>query len=134
MVADLQGSIGNQAYLLAQQDERLRELAGRIQCMFFLATPHRGSDYAKMLNNLLRASAVLSPKQYVADLARNSTAITAINDEFRFFADDLHIWSFYETLKTRAGTNSVLLVERDSAIIGTPLLSDSCFQSLRIRA
>ncbi len=82
----------------------------------------------------LAGKSVLSPKQYVADLTRNSTAITAINDEFRFFADDLHIWSFYETLKTRAGTNSVLLVERDSAIIGTPLLSDSCFQSLRIRA
>ncbi len=88
--------------------------------MFFLATPHRGSDSAKLLNGLLRASAVLSPKQYVADLARNSTAITVINDEFRHFADDLHIWSFYETLKTRIGTNSVLLVEKDSAIIGMP--------------
>ncbi|KAK3905373.1 hypothetical protein C8A05DRAFT_30781, partial [Staphylotrichum tortipilum] len=49
---------------------------------------------------------------------RDTTAITAINDEFRFFADDLHIWSFYETLKTRAGTNSVLVVERDSAVLG----------------
>ncbi len=115
MVADLDLK---QAYLLAQQDERFRELARRIQCMFFLATPHRGSDSAKLLNGLLRASAVLSPKQYVADLARNSTAITVINDEFRHFADDLHIWSFYETLKTRIGTNSVLLVEKDSAIIG----------------
>lgn len=88
--------------------------------MFFLATPHRGSDYAKLLNSLLRASTVLSPKQYVADLTRNSTAITVINDEFRPFADDLHIWSFYETIKTKTGTNSVLLVERDSAIIGVP--------------
>lgn len=88
--------------------------------MFFLATPHRGSDYAKLLNSFLRASTVLSAKQYVADLTRNSTAITVINDEFRFFADDLHIWSFYETLKTRTGINSILLVERDSAIIGMP--------------
>jgi hypothetical protein len=54
----------------------------------------------------------------VADIARNSTAITGINDEFRFFADDLRIWSFYETIKTRFGTSSGMIVARDSAVIG----------------
>ena len=111
--------LGNQAYLLAQQDKRTQELAGRIRGMFFFATPHHGSDYAKLLNSLLRASTVLGPKQYVADLARNSTAITAINHEFRLVADDLHIWYFYETLKTKTGTRSVMVVERDSAVLGT---------------
>ena len=86
--------------------------------MFFLGTPHRGSDYARLLNNVLRASTILSPKQYIADIARNSGAITAVNDEFRFFADDLHIWSFYETIKTRTGTSSGVIVDRNSAVIG----------------
>jgi hypothetical protein len=85
------------------------------------------------LNSLLQASAVFGPKQYVADLARNSAAITAINDEFRFFADDLHIWSFYETLKTRTGTNSVMVVERDSAIVGAlPRLPRFILQSYEL--
>ncbi|KAK4151819.1 hypothetical protein C8A00DRAFT_35538 [Chaetomidium leptoderma] len=112
------GLVMKKAYLLARQDERARELAERIKCMFFLGTPHRGSDSAKLLNSLLRASTILSPKQYVADIARSSGAVTVINDEFRFFADDLHIWSFYETIKTRVGISSSMIVERSSAVIG----------------
>jgi len=113
------GLVIKKAYLLAQQDDRYRELVGRIQCMFFLATPHRGSDSAKLLNSVLRASTFLSPKQYITDISRNSAALSVINDEFRFVNDTLQIWSFYETIKTRIGTNSSLIVERDSAVIGT---------------
>ncbi|KAH6632537.1 hypothetical protein F5144DRAFT_513009 [Chaetomium tenue] len=112
------GLVMKKAYLLAKQDKRASDLAERIECMFFLGTPHRGSDYARLLNNVLRASTILSSKQYIADIARNSGAITAINDEFRFFADDLHIWSFYETVKSRIGTSSGIIVGRDSAVIG----------------
>ncbi|KAH6855886.1 WD40-repeat-containing domain protein [Chaetomium sp. MPI-CAGE-AT-0009] len=112
------GLVIKKAYLLAQQDERTRSLAGRIRSMFFLATPHHGSDFANPLNNLLRATTILTPRQYVADIARNSAAIAAINNEFQIFADDLHIWSFYETVKTRVGINSALIVEKDSAVIG----------------
>ncbi|KAL2132432.1 hypothetical protein VTI74DRAFT_3801 [Chaetomium olivicolor] len=112
------GLVMKKAYVLARWEDRARDLVGRIQCMFFLATPHRGSDSAKRLNKLLRASAFLHPRQYVADITRNSGAISVINDAFRSFADDLHIWSFYETVKTRIGTSSVLVVERDSAVIG----------------
>ncbi|KAK4113314.1 hypothetical protein N656DRAFT_844254 [Canariomyces notabilis] len=112
------GLVIKKAYLLAQQDDRSRDLARRIQCMFFLGTPHRGSDSAKLLNNVLRASAFLSPKAYVVDINRNSGAISVINDEFRFYSDSLHIWSFYETVKTRLGTVATMIVDRDSAIIG----------------
>ncbi|KAM7207784.1 hypothetical protein V8F20_001826 [Naviculisporaceae sp. PSN 640] len=112
------GLVMKKAYILAQQDDRYHDFAQRIQCMFFLATPHRGSDSAKLLNSVLRASAFLSPKQYIVDIGRNSGALSVINDEFRFVSEALEIWSFYETVKTRLGTNSVMIVERDSAIIG----------------
>ncbi|KAM5344693.1 hypothetical protein ACJ41O_010555 [Fusarium nematophilum] len=79
------------AYLLARQDESAKSLADRIQCMFFLATPHRGSDASGLLNHFLKASRVMSPKLYVTDLNRNSGTITGINDAFRFHADDLRI-------------------------------------------
>jgi hypothetical protein len=87
--------------------------------MFFLATPHHGSDFATPLNSLLRATTLFSPRQYVADIARNSAAIATINGAFEAFADDLSLWSFYETIKTRIGLNSALIVEKDSALIGT---------------
>lgn len=86
--------------------------------MFFLATPHRGSESAKLLNNILRASAVLSPKQYISDIDKNSPVLTAINDEFRQCPDRLRLWSFYETIKTKVGMNTIMIVERDSATTG----------------
>lgn len=91
--------------------------------MFFLATPHRGSDSAKLLNNLLRASAVLSSRSYITDLSRNSTSLQIISDEFRMFADRLQLWSFHETLKTKVSSStSVLIVDRESAVLGTSTL------------
>lgn len=90
--------------------------------MFFLATPHRGSDFAKILNNILRASTVLSSRQYIADLSRNSSSLQLMNDEFRMLTDRLQLWSFYETWKTKVSTSaSILVVDRDSAVIGSLL-------------
>jgi hypothetical protein len=90
--------------------------------MFFLATPHRGADSSKLLNNILKASAIYSPKPYIADLSRGSGAISVINDEFRFHFDQVEIWSFYETVKMRLPTGSALIVDRDSAVIGIDIL------------
>ncbi|KAI0199392.1 hypothetical protein F4808DRAFT_432983 [Astrocystis sublimbata] len=113
------GLVIKKVYILAQQDPRDHLLASRIQCMFFLATPHRGSESARLLNNILRASTVLSPRQYIVDIFKGSPSLQVINDDFRGFADRLQLWSFYETLKTRTTpTSSVLIVERDSAVLG----------------
>ncbi|KAM7190687.1 Alpha/Beta hydrolase fold [Rhypophila sp. PSN 637] len=57
------GLVMKKAYILARQDDRYHEFANRIQCMFFLASPHRGSDSAKLLNSVLRVSPFLNPKQ-----------------------------------------------------------------------
>ncbi|KAI3320814.1 hypothetical protein HD806DRAFT_537878 [Xylariaceae sp. AK1471] len=113
------GIVMKKAYILAQQDPRDHGLADRMRCMFFLATPHRGSDSAKLLNNILRASTVLSSRQYISDIFKGSPSLQIINDEFRAFTDKVQIWSFYETLKTKtSATSSVLIVERDSAVLG----------------
>ncbi|KAI0432790.1 hypothetical protein F5Y09DRAFT_339347 [Xylaria sp. FL1042] len=113
------GLVIKKAYILAQQELNDHSLANRIQAMFFLATPHRGSDSAKLLNNILRASTVLSSRQYISDIFKGSPSLQIINDEFRAFADQVQLWSFYETLKTRtSATSSILIVERDSAVLG----------------
>ncbi|KAF4970428.1 hypothetical protein FSARC_2548 [Fusarium sarcochroum] len=112
------GLVIKKAYLLARQDETTKSLADRLQCMFFLATPHRGSDAAKMLDRILRAST--GTKNYITELNRNSGLITGINDSFRHHVNRIQLWSFYETLKTRKAGNSMLVVDRESAIIGAP--------------
>lgn len=113
------GLVIKKAYLLAQQDPNHHSLSNRIRCMFFLATPHRGSDSAKLLNNVLRASTVFSSRQYITDILKGSPSLQTINDEFRAFTGKVELWSFYETIKTRTGvTSSILIVDRDSAVLG----------------
>ncbi|KAH8678438.1 hypothetical protein BX600DRAFT_493699 [Xylariales sp. PMI_506] len=115
------GLVMKRAYLLARKSPESASLAERMRCMFFLATPHRGSESAKLLNNILRASTLLSSRQYITDIFKNSPALQLINDEFREFANRIQLWSFYETLKTRvSATSSVMIVERDSAVLGYP--------------
>lgn len=86
--------------------------------MVFLATPHRGSDSAQQLTNILRASLPHGSKPYLGDLARGSEALQSINEDFRHYSDDLQLRSFYETLKTNVGVKSVLIVDKASAILG----------------
>lgn len=60
----------------------------------------------------------LSGKDYINDLIPNSGAIQAINDDFRHIVQNLHLWSFYESVKTNLGVSQALIVEKDSAILG----------------
>jgi hypothetical protein len=107
-----------QTYILAIRDESARPLANRVSGMVFLATPHRGADLASTLSNLLKASMLHGEKPFLADLERNSIAIASINDEFRHYSDSLSLLSFYETKKTTLGYKSILIVGKDSAIMG----------------
>ncbi|KAL1841776.1 hypothetical protein VTJ49DRAFT_6614 [Mycothermus thermophilus] len=79
-----------------------------------------GSDAAQTLKDIL---AVTGPSPaYISDLKRNSLSNQVINDTFRQYANDINIWSFYETLETPIGPIfNVLVVDRESAILGYPL-------------
>ncbi|GKZ88791.1 hypothetical protein AnigIFM59636_009325 [Aspergillus niger] len=104
------------AYILAREDPTLKEIAARIHTLYFLATPHRGSDLAKTLANVLRVS--FGPKPFVLELERNSDSIQSINDSFRHVADHLQIWSFYETLPCSFMLTSAIIVDKTSATLG----------------
>ena len=84
----------------------------------FLATPHRGSDGASTLNLGMRISFAHADRQYTKDLERNSPALQSINDKFRHKADELELYSFYETFKTFIGYGNSMIVNRDSATLG----------------
>lgn len=105
------------AYILAREDPALRSLVRRIHTLYFLATPHRGSDLAKILMNILKIS--YGQKAFVADLELGSSLINSINDSFRHHAENLQLWSFYETSPCRISLLiSAIIVDKSSATLG----------------
>ena len=88
--------------------------------MVFLATPHKGSDLASALNNILRLSASHSPRAYISNLDRTSELLALLNDSFRHYIPDLILFSFYESQQTSLGIRSAIIVQKDSAILECP--------------
>ncbi|KAI0425000.1 NACHT and WD domain protein [Xylaria sp. FL1042] len=114
------GLVIKKAYILASENHAQHQLADRIRCMFFLATPHKGSEYASVLNRILKLSGltgITSSREYVSELSKGSTSAQLINEDFGRYASDLQIYSFYETLETSVGVSSFLVVDKDSAVL-----------------
>ncbi|KAH6975963.1 NACHT and WD domain protein [Ilyonectria sp. MPI-CAGE-AT-0026] len=109
------GLVIKKAFVLSKE---VSEFQDRIRCIFFLATPHRGSNYAAMFNNILTVSGVMSSQPYISDLTTGSTSAQRINDDFLKYANDLTIFSFYETLPMNIRISSRIIVEKNSAILG----------------
>lgn len=101
---------------MAVEDPAMRDLVQRVDTMYFLATPHRGSNLAATLNNILRVS--FGTKQFTIDLEMNSKMIATINQSFRHYSENLHIWSFYETQET--SFINARIVEKESATLEWP--------------
>ncbi|KAI0834348.1 WD40 repeat-like protein [Hypoxylon sp. FL0890] len=110
------GLVIKKAYMLARQDASYKCLGRRFYAIYFLATPHRGSDSAKTLKNLLRCA--FSLRAYVGDLQKGSGTIQVINDDFRQYSTDIDLWSFYETQHLDMGVFSRMIVDPDSAVLG----------------
>ncbi|KAG8161461.1 hypothetical protein KVR01_008448 [Diaporthe batatas] len=110
------GLVIKKMLLLAKQDPAASNIAARIHTLFFLATPHRGSNLANTLNNLLKLAIGHGPKSYVDNLYPDSEAITAINDQFRHVFQGINLYSFFETMPTALG----LIVEKTSAVLDLP--------------
>lgn len=107
------GLVIKKMYILAKQDAAYRDIAARFSAIYFLATPHRGADSAKLLSNILKA---LHERAYVSDLSRNSGAIQVINEEFRHIYEGLELWSFYETQTMKRFSSPI--VSPESAVLG----------------
>ena len=98
------GLVVKKAYILGKHGDKYAGIISRVHGIVFLATPHRGSQYAKLLNNIL-ATAPLGapPKAYVADLDTHAHAIQDINEQFRSSCANLALVSFFETQKIGLG-------------------------------
>ncbi|KAH7021505.1 uncharacterized protein B0I36DRAFT_388193 [Microdochium trichocladiopsis] len=109
------GLVAKKAYVLSQY---VPVFKNRIQAIFFLATPHRGSDYAATLNKILAISGLMSSRGYITDLTTGSTSTQTINDDFGKLASKLLLFSFYETQRMSIGISTCLIVEKHSAVLG----------------
>ena len=115
------GLIVKKAIILGQHDEHYRELVRAVSGIIFLSTPHRGSNLAEVLNRILSACIfTFSPKQYISKLAINSPTLQEVNEQFRNLAPNISIASFFETLKTTIDPSQVMVLQKDSSILGYP--------------
>ena len=117
VVHSMGGLVAKKAYLLGQNDAIYQGIIRSISAMVFLATPHRGTNLAEVLNRLL--TVILQPSQeFIADLNKSSPALEEINEQFRHIAPKLSIWSFYETLATPLGPMKIMVLDKDSSTLG----------------
>ena len=119
------GLVVKKAYVLGKYDGDYADMISQTHGIVFLATPHRGAQYAKILSNILATAPFFGPsKTYLADLEMHSMTLQDINEQFRTVCGDLSLMSFFETLKTNLIGKGLfvekLLVEKDSAVLGYP--------------
>lgn len=119
VVHSMGGLVVKKAYILGQNDEEYKSVINSISAIVFLATPHRGTGLAEVLNRVLKVS-FQSQQNFIADLNKSSPALEELNEQFRHIAPKLSIWSFYETLATAIGPKRMMVLEKDSSILGYP--------------
>ncbi|KAJ5712716.1 Cytochrome cd1-nitrite reductase-like C-terminal heme d1 [Penicillium malachiteum] len=118
IVHSMGGLVAKQAYIIGQHDHQFSDIVSSIRAIMFLATPHRGSNLAEILNRILTVSFFHSPKLYISELSTGSQTVAALNEQFRHLASKLEIISFYETLQTSYGPKKMMVVGKDSATLG----------------
>jgi hypothetical protein len=95
-----------------QNDPTYESIVKAISAITFLATPHRGTNLAELLDRILRTTFVTNSKQYISELGKNSSTLQKLNEQFRHVAPRLDIVSFYETQSTSIGLKSARVVSR----------------------
>ncbi|OTB13649.1 hypothetical protein K445DRAFT_162386 [Daldinia sp. EC12] len=120
VVHSMGGLIIKEAYIQGQNDPEYQSIIKSISAIIFLATPHRGTYLAETLNRILQTTIVTNPKPYISDLVNNSFTLQRLNEQFRHIAPRLDIVSFYETQPTSVMFKRIMVVEKDSSILGYP--------------
>jgi hypothetical protein len=93
-----------------QNDPEYEAIVKAISAIVFLATPHRGTNLATVLNRILQSTPLTNSKQFISELTRNSSTLQKLNEQFRHIAPKLQIVSFYETQPTSIGFKNARVV------------------------
>jgi hypothetical protein len=100
------------AYMQGQNDPGYELIIKAISAITFLATPHRGTNLADILNRILQSTVITNSKQYISELAKGSFTLQKLNEQFRHIAPRLDIVSFYETQPSSIGLKNARIVSR----------------------
>ncbi|KAL4798331.1 hypothetical protein BDV19DRAFT_356859 [Aspergillus venezuelensis] len=120
VVHSMGGLVTKQAYIIGQNDPQYDNIVKAISAIIFLATPHRGSNLAVVLNRILEATLINNSKVYVSELSAESLTLRNLNEQFRHIAQRLNIISFYETQPTPIIGTRAMVVGKNSSILGYP--------------
>lgn len=121
VVHSMGGLVAKKATILAHSLIQHANMAPAIRAIIFLATPHHGSQFAGLLNRILRASArIYAPKVYIAELRAGSPGLEEMNEQLQNSVPGLKIFCFYEEQPTRVGPVSIMVVQKESATLGYP--------------
>ncbi|KAI0467756.1 hypothetical protein F4859DRAFT_492567 [Xylaria cf. heliscus] len=120
IVHSMGGLIVKEVYIQGQNDPAYTEITKAISSIIFLSTPHRGTNLAETLNRILRVSIIGNPMQFIAELSTGSQTLQQLNEQFRHIAPRLQIVSFYETRPTSMARTQVMVLEKDSSVLGYP--------------
>ena len=116
------GLVIKKACILSRENPSFHDLGDRIHSIYFLATPHRGSDLAQTLNNMVKAIPGSGSKPFVGSLERGSETINTLNDQFRHVCKRMALHSFIESVPMKFVAGSALVVDKHSATLGTQTL------------
>jgi len=104
------GIVVKKAFNISVVDEDRYEIIRKaVPAIVFLATPHRGSDFAdffKGIAGLMNAPIIGTAytgkirNDLIKSLSKHSTTLSAISQDFRRHTKDLKIFSFLETMST----------------------------------
>ncbi|KAF3028781.1 hypothetical protein E8E15_004221 [Penicillium rubens] len=109
------GLVIKEAFIFAHDSEEMKPLVRRICAIFFLATPHQGSDLAQTLDRLLQV--VSGTRPFVQDLFPGSPALESINEKFPHLCGNLQLSSFYENKPMNYVFGRGLIVDKTSAVM-----------------
>lgn len=117
VVHSMGGLVVKKAFIIGRTDDHYKDMISQTYGIVFLGTPHRGSNLAQSLNNILKATPGGS-KIYVSELEKGSTSLQDINEQFKHISGDLALVSFYESLKTTIASGfKTFIVEKESAVL-----------------
>lgn len=88
-----------QALINAHNDRCYGRVLRNVKAIIFLGTPHRGTELANLLSNLLSIS--FSPRIFVDQLRVKSELIQELNEQFRDRSRSLELVSFSESMEIR---------------------------------
>ncbi|KAI9728616.1 MAG: hypothetical protein M1828_002722 [Chrysothrix sp. TS-e1954] len=114
------GLVVKYACVYAGENPRYRPVADRTESVYFFATPHRGEQLERTLENVLWASVDRGSPSIPKSMKRDKESVRLLNDQFRYYSYGIRLIACIETVSMDWGMGKGLVVDHESATTGYP--------------